>query len=293
MCRSDFAAALPRRAPAGGCFLAGLLCASMAACEGREEPAQPSELFSAPPAELRVVSLSPAASRFVVALGAAWTLVGVDSESGRLPELGPLPVVELEDAAALAPDLVLVPALRAEDTGSVERLRARGSEVIAVSPQDYDEVFALCRDLGARLAGPMRAAALEVELGRELALLAAESRGLRRPRVAAVRGVEPLELAPAHSFETDLIELAGGTSASHDHTLLRRPASPTELMASAPDLVLVVSAAPLPDPARAAARRVLGDALPVAFFALDQQLFWVRDGGDAVRRLRALIEPLR
>lgn len=263
------------------------------ACGAEEEPAaapQPVSPTSAPP--LRVVSLSPAASRFLLDLGAAGALIGVDADSARVPALGRLPVVGLEDAAELSPDLVLVPALGPEEAPGLERLRARGSEVLTIAPRDYGEVFALCRGLGARVAGPVRAAALEVEIGRELAALAAESRGMRRPRVAALRSVEPFESAPAHSFETDLIELAGGTSTNHDHTPRRPPATPAELTASAPDLVLVVSETPLPEAARVAARRSLGE-LPVAFFAFDRQRFWVRDGGAAVRRLRALIDPLR
>ena len=46
------------------------------------------------------------------------------------------------------------------------------------------------------------------------------------------------------------------------------------------------------EPARAAARNLFGDAVPIEFFVLDTQRFWVREGGDAVRRLRAVIEPL-
>jgi hypothetical protein len=110
--------------------------------------------------------------------------------------------------------------------------------------------------------------------------------------VAAVVGFEPFELASAHSFATDLIELAGGTSTTHDHEQALRPTSPTQLAASAPDLILVVSAAPMAEPARAAARGVLGNAVPIEFFVLDTQRFWVREGSDAVRRLRSVFEPL-
>ena len=267
------------------------LCALLVACGGQEEPAPQPTALSPPPAGLRVVSLFPAASAFVLDLGAASTLIAVDRESARLAELGPLPIVALEDAPGLRPDLVLVPELRFEDAPILERLRAVGSEVIEIAPRDYDDVFALCRGLGARLAGQARAAAFERSMGRELGALAAASRGRWRPRVAAVIGIEPLELASAHSFATDLIELAGGTSTTHDHVQLLRPASLAQLAATVPDLVLVVSATPMAEPAREAARNALGDAVPIEFFVLDTN-FWVRDGSDAVRRLQAVIEPL-
>jgi len=32
--------------------------------------------------------------------------------------------------------------------------------------------------------------------------------------------------------------------------------------------------------------------VPIEFLALDTQRFWVRDGSEAVRRFRGLIEPL-
>jgi ABC-type hemin transport system substrate-binding protein len=239
---------------------------------------------------LRVVSLHPAATAFVLELGAGGTLIAVDRESARLSGLGPLPTVTLAGAPELRPDLVLVPGLGRDDSAAVARLRALGGEVLEVAPRDYDEVFALCRGLGARLAGAARAAAFESRLGRELGALAAESHGQRRPRVAAVLGLEPLELAPAHSFATDLIELAGGTSTAHDHVQPLRAATLAQLATASPDLVLVVSPQALAEPAREAARTALAGVAPVAFFALDPQRFWVRDGGDAVRRLRALIE---
>ena len=268
------------------------LIALLTACGAGEEPApQPPGLLPAP-ARLRVVSLLPAASAFVVDLGAASTLIAVDRESARLPELGPLPIVTLQDVPGLSPDIVLVPALRSEAASILERLRAVGSEVIEIAPRDYDEVFALCRGLGARLVGQASATAFELTIGRELAALAALSHGQRRPRVAAVIGFEPFELASAHSFATDLIELAGGASTTHDHEQALRPESLAQLAASAPDLVLVVSATPMGEPARTAALDALGDAVPIEFFVLDTQRFWVREGSDTVRRLRAVFEPL-
>jgi ABC-type hemin transport system substrate-binding protein len=238
------------------------------------------------------VSLAPAASELVVDLGAASALIAVDRESAALPGLASLPIVALEDAPGLRPDLVLAPALRDEDAPAVERLRGQGSEVIEIAPGDYEAVFALLRRVGARLVGEARAAAFANDLGRELGALSAASRGRRRPRVGALRAGEALEPAPAHGFETDLIELAGGTSTAHDHDQRTRAATVAQLVATAPDLVLVVSPTELPEPARAAVRSALGDAVPVEFFALDTRRFWARGGRDAVLRLRALIEPL-
>jgi ABC-type hemin transport system substrate-binding protein len=237
------------------------------------------------------VSLAPAATEFVVDLGAASALIAVDRESAILPGLASLPIVALQDARGLGPDLVLAPALRDEDAPAVEGLRALGSEVIEIAPRDYEAVFALLRHVGERLVGAVRTATFVSDLGRELGALSAASHGRRRPRVAALRAAEPLEPAPAHGFETDLIELAGGTSTAHDHDR-PLPVTVAQLVATGPDLVLVVSPSALPEPARAAVRSALGDPVAIEFFVLDTQRFWARGGRDAVLRLRALIEPL-
>ena len=263
----------------------------LVACGAPDEPA-PGTALAPEPAARRVVSLAPAASAFVVDLGAASALIAVDRESATLPGLSSLPIVALRDAPGLRPDLVLAPALREADAPSVERLRALGSEVIEIAPQDFEAVFALFRDVGARLVGEVRAASFVSDLGRELGALSAASHGRRRPRVAALRAAESLEPAPAHGFETDLIELAGGTSTAHDHTRRARPASVAQLVATDPDLVLVVSATAMTEPARAAVRRAVGDSVAIEFFVLDTQRFWARGGRDAVLRLRARIEPL-
>ena len=269
--------------------LVSVLCALSAACG---EPEPPAAGPANPASGLRVISLSPAGSAFALDLGAGSSLIAVDPESARLAGLGSLPTVTLEDASELRPDLLLVPPVGPEDPSILTRLRAAGSDVIEIAPEDYDDVFALCRGLGARLAGPVRAAAFESRLGRELGALAATSHGQRRPRVAAVLTLEPLELAAAHSFATDLIELAGGTSTSHDHEGTKPPTRLAELVASAPDLVLLLSPTPRSEAARASARSLLADALPSEFFAFDPASFWVRDGPATVGRLRALIEPL-
>lgn len=271
----------------GGTTLA--LVSLLVACGPSQEDVPPPPPRSLP---LRVVSLSPAASEFVLALGAASTLIAVDGESWRLPRLTHLPIVELDGAVDLHPDLVLVPALRREDQPLAEQLRAHGGQVIEVAPHDFDDVFALCRSLGTRLVGYARATVFENTMARELASTSGSFYGRPRPRIAAVIGVEPLVVAGGHSFTTDLIELAGGSSVTHALEEPKTPMSVAQLIATAPDLLLVVSASALSEREQEAVRLELRDAPRLGFFVFDADRFWVRDGIDAVRRLRALVEPL-
>jgi ABC-type Fe3+-hydroxamate transport system substrate-binding protein len=265
------------------------LSSSLLACgEAAENERVPASIT--PP--VRAVSLAPVGSELLIALGAGAALVGVDSESGRLADLGALPVVGLEEVAALHPDLVLVPRLGSADAAIADRLRFRGSDVIEVAPHDFDDAFALLRDMGARLAAAARARRVENEIGRELARISGASFGRPRPRIAALLGVAPLELAGGHSFATDLIEIAGGSSVTHggEERLVRMSAE--ELVAAGPDLVLVILATELPVDEREAVRAALPDGLRVGFFAFDADRFWVRDAVGTAARLRAVVEPL-
>jgi len=238
-----------------------------------------------------VVSISPAASRFVLALGAASTLVGVDPVSRRIPALGGLPIVDLVGAAELVPDLVLAPALTRREAELADSLRELGVEVVEFAPHDFDDAFALCRGLGSRLVGPARAQRFESALARELARIGGASYGRLRPRVAAVVDIDPITLAGGHSFGSDLIEIAGATSVSHGGEDLERVVTLEQLSALDPDLLLFVSETALPSSRRREAREALPAALPLEFFVFDAGLLWMVESADAARQLRALVEP--
>ena len=267
--------------------LAGLL-----ACDGAgKSDSVPAAGSPAPTGAepLRVVSLSPAASRFVVALGAADLLVGTDELSSHVPGLGRLPVIDLEDAVRLAPDIVLVPTLPATDVPSLQALRSSGAELIEFALHDFGDLFALSRDLGARLVGDARARSFERELARPLASIGGSSFGQPRPRVIAVVGFDPLELAGGHSFETDLIEIAGGTSVTHGGDESRLSIEEDRWPELTADLILVVTRRERTLAERGAALEVLPTDIPVDFFVFDNERFWLHDAEETAQRLRAVL----
>ena len=138
--------------------------------------------------------------------------------------------------------------------------------------------------------GRVRATEYEIAMGRDLARLGASSSDQSRPRVVALLELDPLVVAGGHGFTTDLIELAGGTHIAHENHEQTRVTDVAQLSASEPDLILVLSSTPLPEPVRAAARALLAEAAPLEFFELDPARFWVRDGVATVKRLHALIK---
>jgi iron complex transport system substrate-binding protein len=241
---------------------------------------------------MRIVSLTPEASRFLLALGAGAAVVAVDPASGRIPGLEAAPRSGLAEAPRFAPDLILVPELVGADLARVAELNAGGREIVSFAPHDLDDAFASCRELGARIVGRAEASALEHRLSRDLARIGGASFGRPRPRVAALVQLVPLELAGGHSFVTDLIEIAGGHSVTHDREDHRLRTDAEGLASLAPDLVLVVGAEGQGSAAHEAARAISPPATPVELFVFEPSLLWTGGMADAALRLRALIEPL-
>jgi len=150
----------PQRYSNGGIpwqILLSLILVLQCACSGDEESAPGGSRQQVPPLdspEQRIVSLSALATHFVTELGVGHMLVGVDAESSTLPGLADLPVVDLESAHNLAPDIVLIPDLVAVGDVAARSLELAGARLVEFAPHDFEDVFALCRaGTGARRCG--------------------------------------------------------------------------------------------------------------------------------------------
>ena len=257
--------------------------------EGEREAATPHPLADAVTRPLAVVTLSPASTRFVIALGGRDLLVGVDPESSRLPGMEALSTANLETAWQLAPDLVLMPALPASAPPPELQSRADKIEYVEFAPHDLEEVFDLSRSLGERLVGRAQATLFEHEIARPLAQVGGASSARERPRIAGVVGLRPLELAGGHSFATDLIEIAGGTSVTHGGEESSFAVGEADWARLAPDLVVVLSSQPMSEEERSRARAILPAAYPLIFFSFDPDTFWLEEPANTARRLRKLL----
>ena len=258
-----------------------------AGCRGEEKAAETERGSNL---SERVVSLSPVASEFLLLVQAGDRLVAVDTESARLPAFAGLPVTGAEGVAYFQPDLVLVPAGLSAQT--LARIGAAGAEIFEFAPRNLEDVNQIFRSLGARLVGQERARGHEVTLGRALARIGGESSGTGRLRTLAVTGISPLELAGAHSFETDLLEIAGAESLTHTHGggEARMSVTPDRIRAYAPELILVMTRLPLLPAERAEVSATLGRAVPVEFMALDAGTFWLRAPVATAREVQTVIK---
>ncbi len=223
---------------------------------------------------MRVVTLLPAATEIVAAVGEAGTLVGIshecdypaevlglprvtatpidptargaaiDAEVGRLRSSGrPVIGVDAELLQLLAPDLIVTQSLCevcAVAEGEVYRLAevmAPAPTVLTLQGNTLAGILADIRTVAAALGRAAQGERMVAELHGRLERLGARQVA-RRARVVCVEWLEPLYLA-GH-WVPELVELAGGTdvgAARGSHSARR---SWREVAALRPDLVLVI-----------------------------------------------------
>lgn len=212
--------------------------ALLVACGG--EPDAPAE--TTPRSVQRVVSLVPALTETVVALGRADRLVAIgdfDPEvPGRpdLPRVGNAATLSVETVVALEPDLVLVNSAQAISSLAPVADRIR---VERFHNDRLPQVFDTLDRLGSELDAEPRARELQAELRAALDAAGERARARSRsPRVAVVVQRSPLYVAGGASFVDDLLRAVGAQNAMGDLDQAWPSISEETLVARAPDVIL-------------------------------------------------------
>lgn len=216
------------------------------------------------PAE-RLVSMMPAVTEWIIALGATDRLVA-RTDFDHHPALDTLPSVgggltpSIEWLAARRPDLV-VAWPDAPSRSVVSRLEQTGIAVYTAPVESIDQALGVVEDLGTLLGlpGPAAAAAAEVRVGLDSVRAAVEDRP--SPRVLFLIGLDPLMAAGPGTFLDELVTTAGGRNAIADLDLLWPQLSLEEAVKRAPDVIIVGTAA-VDDPATLLAGRAGWRDLP-------------------------------
>ncbi len=191
----------------------------------------------------RVVSLSPAVTDTVVALGRGADLVGITSVCTPPPELvGKISVVgaflapQLEAIYALSPSVVI--GMGYSKTVFESRFSTLGIRSVWLdSPRTIDEIYAHIRAIGVVLNSEAEASRLVRHLKEQLPPLRPHS---HRPRVVVVIWDTPLMVAGSRTFIADMVRQAGGEyafSSRIDYPKITREM----LWKCNPDIVLVPS----------------------------------------------------
>lgn len=197
----------------------------------------------------RVVSLNPALTETVIALGGAAHLVGIGqfdpAVPGRpgLPRLGDASNVSLEALAALDPDVVLVNgdalARRLAPLAPIARVETVRTDSL---PDVLASARAVARLLGIPSAGDELATRLERSFAAARARAATRAAaGVMRPKVLVVLQHRPLYVAGGGSYVHELLTMVGADDAAGDLDSAWPTLSEEALVLRAPDVVLDAS----------------------------------------------------
>ena len=205
-------------------------------CAAGFAPAQPS----------RIVSLIPAATEMLFAIGAGPRVVAVSSYDRFPPEVAKLPTVgalidpNVERILSLKPDLVVI---YATQTTLKEQLTRAGIGVYDYRHAGLADVTTTIRDLGERAGRAAQANALADRIEHGLDDIRARVRALPHPRTLLVFGREAGSLRGLYAsggigFLSDMLETAGGANVFADVKLQSVQASTEQVLAARPDVIL-------------------------------------------------------
>ena len=191
----------------------------------------------------RIVSLVPATTELVFALGAGDRLVGRTRwdawppEATAVPDMGPGVGPNIEAVLAARPDLVLLYA-SADTRAAASRFREAGIATLSLKV-DRIEHFERCAMLLGRLLGDtLRARATVDSVKGTLARVAARTSSLPRPRILWPVDVSPVIAIGGGSFLHELIEIAGGANVYGDMAAVSPVLSLEDVHARDPDIIL-------------------------------------------------------
>ncbi|HEX5068948.1 MAG TPA: ABC transporter substrate-binding protein [Vicinamibacterales bacterium] len=196
----------------------------------------------------RIVSLVPAVTEMLFAIGAGADVVGVSSydrfppEALSKPKVGALVDPDFERILSLRPDLVVVYGTQTDLIARLDRAR-----IPAFTYENFGlaEITATIRQLGDRLGRAAEASALAGRIDRDLAEIKRTVAGKPRPKTVLIFGREPGSLRGIYAsggvgFMHDMLEIAGGIDIFADIKRQNLQATTEMLLTRAPEVIIEV-----------------------------------------------------
>lgn len=218
----------------------------------------------------RIVSLVPATTEMLFAMGAGPRIVGVGSydrfppDVEKRPRLGGLLDPNIEQLIALKPDLVIVYGTQAELRRQLERARI---PMWGYATTTLADVTTTLRALGDRIGMSREGAAAAARIEAQLQAVRARVAGKPRPRTLLVFGREAgalrgINASGGYGFLHDLLELAGGTDVLADTPRASVPMSSEMVLARSPEVIVELHYGETWAPSRMDAERRVWLTLP-------------------------------
>jgi iron complex transport system substrate-binding protein len=198
----------------------------------------------------RIVSLVPALTEMLFAIGAGPQVVAVSSfdefppEVKKLPQVGALLDPDSERILSLRPDLVVVYGSQSDLQAQIERARVR---TFAYRHGGIATILDTMRELGSLTGHEQTAVKLIRELHSQLDDVRARVKGKRRPKVMLVFERQPQALREIYvsggrGFLHEMLTIAGGDNIFGDVARESVQPSVETILARAPEVILEVRA---------------------------------------------------
>jgi iron complex transport system substrate-binding protein len=199
----------------------------------------------------RIISLVPAATEMLFAIGAGPRVVAVSSfdrepaDVMKLPRVGALLDPDVERILSLRPDLVVAYGTQRDLIAQLDRAGVPQFPYIHGTLAD---ILTTIRALGDRTGDPEKATQVATDIQRALDAVRQRVTGKPRPRTLLVFGREPGSLRNLYAsggigFMHDIVEIAGGDDVFSDIKRESVQATSELLLARHPDVILEVRAA--------------------------------------------------
>ena len=192
----------------------------------------------------RIVSLTPAATEILFAIGAGARVVAkVEDVAAYPPEADDLPIVatyegtDVEKIVGLNADLVIAGGLGFTPPDAVTQLRGLGIPVLVVYPGSIDAALIDFVLIGQAAWAPAEGQALRDDLRARFDALAALTTGLPKPRVFyEIGATNAIYTAPGDSVYAEMLTLAGSEPITTNSSYV---ISLENLVAADPEIILL------------------------------------------------------
>jgi iron complex transport system substrate-binding protein len=202
----------------------------------------------APPAPRRIVSLIPAVTEMLFAMGAGPQVIGVGNFDRYPPEVlsrtkvGGLIDPDVERIISLKPDLVMVYLTQTELRTQLERADI---PMFLYEHSGVPDITATIRAIGRRVGAQQAGDALANEIEASIAETRRRVAGKPRPRTLLVFGRDSETLRGIYAsggvgFLNDMLEIAGGTNVFADVKRQSIQATSELVLARAPAVILEI-----------------------------------------------------
>jgi iron complex transport system substrate-binding protein len=218
----------------------------------------------------RIISVIPATTEMLFAMGAGDRLAGVGTydrfpaEVERLPRVGGLLDPSVERILSLKPDLVIVYDTQTELKGQLARA---GIPIFRYVHRGLADITETMRALGVRVGAASAADAAATQIEQQLAAIKTRAADRPPPKTLLVFGREPGSLrqvvaSGGYGFLHDVLEIAGGADVLARMKRQSVQLSTESILALAPEVIIELHYGPSMRADRLDAERLVWNALP-------------------------------